>query len=254
MRPSRPAARARGRAPRRRGDSRRASMRAPRASPRRLQREHRASLAPVPATFARDERPGERPSDPRPARDRAAQRGRPRAARHLPRARPRRARLRDDARRGDVARGEESMAFVADRAGVEVVRLPACRELSAVWDPVAAWRLARIIRQVRPDVVHTHTAKAGAVGRAARCSQASALGPSSCTRSTGTCSAATSAGPDAALPAIETALARATDRLVAVSPEVRDELVGLHVAPPRSSRWSARDRARAPGVVRRRRH
>ena len=32
--------------------------------------------------------------------------------------------------------------------------------------------------------------------------------------------------------AIETALARATDRLVAVSPEVRDELVGLRVAPP----------------------
>jgi glycosyltransferase involved in cell wall biosynthesis len=32
--------------------------------------------------------------------------------------------------------------------------------------------------------------------------------------------------------AIETVLALATDRLVAVSPEVRDELVGLHVAPP----------------------
>ena len=69
---------------------------------------------------------------------------------------------------GDVARGEESMAFVADRAGVEVVRLPGLsRELSPVRDPLAAWRLARIIRRVRPDVVHTHTAKAGAVGRAA---------------------------------------------------------------------------------------
>ena len=33
--------------------------------------------------------------------------------------------------------------------------------------------------------------------------------------------------------AIETILARATDRLIAVSPEVRDELVALRVAPER---------------------
>ena len=69
---------------------------------------------------------------------------------------------------GDVARGEESMAFVAQRAGVEVVPLPGLsRELSPVRDAAAAWRLARIIRAMRPDVVHTHTAKAGAVGRLA---------------------------------------------------------------------------------------
>jgi len=133
---------------------------------------------------------------------------------------------------GEVGRGEASMAFVADRAGVEVVRLPGLsRELSPVHDAVAAWRLARIIRRVRPDVVHTHTAKAGAVGRAA----------------------ALLAGPrrpvvvhtfhghvlrgyfgragTLAFRAIETILARATDRLIAVSPEVRDELVGLGVAP-----------------------
>jgi glycosyltransferase involved in cell wall biosynthesis len=137
---------------------------------------------------------------------------------------------------GDVGRGEESMAFVADRAGVEVVRLPGLsRDLSPLRDAVAAWRVARIIRRVRPDVVHTHTAKAGAIGRVA----------------------AVLAGRPGRRPvvvhtfhghvlrgyfgragtllfrAIETVLARATDRLVAVSPEVRDELVGLHVAPAR---------------------
>src|SRR5512132_3345116 len=69
---------------------------------------------------------------------------------------------------GDVGRGEESMAFVAESAGVDVVRLRGLsRELSPLRDAIAAWRLARIIRKVRPDVVHTHTAKAGAVGRAA---------------------------------------------------------------------------------------
>lgn len=132
---------------------------------------------------------------------------------------------------GDVARGEESMAFVAERAGVEVVPLPGLsRELSPVRDALAAWRLARIIRAVRPDVVHTHTAKAGAVGRAA---------------------ALLSGGRPVVVHtfhghvlrgyfgrvgtlvfrAIETLLARFSDRLVAVSPEVRDELVALGVAP-----------------------
>jgi glycosyltransferase involved in cell wall biosynthesis len=133
---------------------------------------------------------------------------------------------------GDVGRGEESMAFVAEEAGVEVVPLRGLsRELSPVHDAVAAWRLARIIRRLRPDVVHTHTAKAGAVGRAA----------------------AVLAGPrrpvvvhtfhghvlrgyfgdvgTRVFRAIETILARATDRLIAVSPEVRDELVALGVAP-----------------------
>jgi glycosyltransferase involved in cell wall biosynthesis len=138
---------------------------------------------------------------------------------------------------GDVGRGEASMAFVADRAGVDVVRLRGLsRELSPLRDAVAAWRLARIIRKVRPDVVHTHTAKAGAVGR----------------------TAALLAGPrkpvvvhtfhghvlrgyfgragTLVFRAIETVLARVTDRLVAVSPEVRDELVSLGVA--RQERFS----------------
>ena len=138
---------------------------------------------------------------------------------------------------GDVGRGEASMAFVTERAGVDVVRLRGLtRELSPFRDAVAAWRLARIIRKVRPDVVHTHTAKAGAVGR----------------------TAALLAGPrkpvvvhtfhghvlrgyfgragTLVFRAIETVLARVTDRLVAVSPEVRDELVSLGVAP--SERFS----------------
>jgi glycosyltransferase involved in cell wall biosynthesis len=133
---------------------------------------------------------------------------------------------------GDVGRGEESMAFVAESAGVEVVPLRGLsRELSPLRDAVAAWRLARIIRRVRPDVVHTHTAKAGAVGRAA----AVLAGPRRPVvvhtfhghvlrgyfGRTGTW----------VFRAIETILARATDRLIAVSPEVRDELVSLGVAP-----------------------
>ncbi len=134
---------------------------------------------------------------------------------------------------GDVARGEESMAFVADRAGVEVVQLPGLsRELSPVRDAVAAWRMAGIIRRVRPDIVHTHTAKAGAIGRIA----ALLAGPGRRPVVVHTFHGHVLRGYFGTVGtllfrAIETALARVTDRLVAVSPEVRDELVALHVAP-----------------------
>jgi glycosyltransferase involved in cell wall biosynthesis len=134
---------------------------------------------------------------------------------------------------GDVGRGEQSMAFVAERAGVEVVRLPGLsREVSPVRDAVAAWRVARIIRRVRPDVGHTHAAKAGAIGRAA----ALLAGPGRRPVVVHTFHGHVLRGYFGTMGtllfrAIETALARVTDRLIAVSPEVRDELVGLRVAP-----------------------
>ena len=41
------------------------------------------------------------------------------------------------------------------------------REIRLLGDLRTLWTLMRLIRRVRPDVVHTHTAKAGAVGRLA---------------------------------------------------------------------------------------
>jgi glycosyltransferase involved in cell wall biosynthesis len=136
---------------------------------------------------------------------------------------------------GDVARGEESMAFVADRAGVEIVRLPGLsRELSPVRDAIAAWRVARIIRRVRPDIVHTHTAKAGAVGRVAALFAGTGRRPVVVHTFHGHVLRGYFGQAGTQLfRAIETLLAHFTDRLIAVSPEVRDELVALHVAPRR---------------------
>ena len=61
------------------------------------------------------------------------------------------------------------MAFVAEQAGRRG-RAPPRAVARAVAGPRrdGGVRLARMIRSVRPDVVHTHTAKAGAVGRARR--------------------------------------------------------------------------------------
>ena len=66
---------------------------------------------------------------------------------------------------GTLAEGEESMEYVAHELGVPVVRLPALqRELSPLADATAVRELRRTVMRRRADVLHTHTAKAGATG------------------------------------------------------------------------------------------
>ncbi|MDH4176400.1 MAG: glycosyltransferase family 4 protein [Thermoleophilia bacterium] len=133
---------------------------------------------------------------------------------------------------GDVGRGEESMEWVAEQAGVEVLRLPGLsRELSPLRDLVATIRLARIIRRVRPDIVHTHTAKAGAVGRLAALLVRPRRPVVVHTFHGHVLRGYFGAAGSLVFRAIETVLARVTDSLVAVSPEVRDELAAMGVAP-----------------------
>src|SRR5438874_10436080 len=69
---------------------------------------------------------------------------------------------------GSLARGEESMSFVAEELGVQVISIAGLhREISLLRDALAVLRLARLIRLQRPQILHTHTAKAGAIGRLA---------------------------------------------------------------------------------------
>ncbi|MDX6506810.1 MAG: hypothetical protein QOG06_1454, partial [Gaiellaceae bacterium] len=79
---------------------------------------------------------------------------------------------------GSVAHGEDSMAFVAESLGVPVVRLGEMRrDISPVRDSRAVSHLVRLIRETRPDILHTHMAKAGAVGRLAALAAGSARPP-----------------------------------------------------------------------------
>lgn len=68
---------------------------------------------------------------------------------------------------GIVPPGEDDMSYFAAAQGVRPLYLPSLgREIS--WsDVLSVWKLYRLFRRVQPDVVHTHTAKAGAVGRVA---------------------------------------------------------------------------------------
>jgi len=134
---------------------------------------------------------------------------------------------------GSLARGEDSMAFVAQRLGVAVVSVPEMeREVSLRHDARSIQRLAEIIREERPHVLHTHTAKAGAIGRAAALLAGGAHPPVVIHTFHGhVLKGYFGAGRTAFFREVERRLARVSDVLVAVSPEVRDELVELGVAP-----------------------
>jgi glycosyltransferase involved in cell wall biosynthesis len=134
---------------------------------------------------------------------------------------------------GTLAYGEESMASVSEARGVRIETLPALhREIGPLRDARAILRLARLIREQRPAILHTHTAKAGAVGRIAALLAGGARPPIVVHTFHGHVlrgyfNPVTTFG----FRTLERWLARITTALIAVSPEVRDDLVKLRVAP-----------------------
>jgi glycosyltransferase involved in cell wall biosynthesis len=79
----------------------------------------------------------------------------------------RRAGIESELIAGTVPPGEDDMSYFAAEQGVEPIMLPELTREVSPKDAVAAWKLYRLFRQLRPDIVHTHTAKAGTVGRVA---------------------------------------------------------------------------------------
>lgn len=68
---------------------------------------------------------------------------------------------------GTVPEGEENMEYFAEEHGVQPVFIEEMsRELSPK-DIVSLWKVYRRICIEKPDIIHTHTAKAGTIGRAA---------------------------------------------------------------------------------------
>jgi glycosyltransferase involved in cell wall biosynthesis len=63
---------------------------------------------------------------------------------------------------------EESSEFIVNELGLKPMYLPEMyRELNPFRDYKSYFRLRQIIKDFKPDIVHTHAAKAGAVGRLA---------------------------------------------------------------------------------------
>ena len=68
---------------------------------------------------------------------------------------------------GVVPAGEDDMNYFAESAGINPVVVPQMSREISFNDVGAIWKLYRLMRRERPDIVHTHTAKAGTVGRVA---------------------------------------------------------------------------------------
>jgi glycosyltransferase involved in cell wall biosynthesis len=68
---------------------------------------------------------------------------------------------------GVVPPGEDDMGYFAESLGVRPYVIPEMSREISPKDLVTVWKLYRLFLRERPEVVHTHTAKAGTVGRAA---------------------------------------------------------------------------------------
>ncbi len=68
---------------------------------------------------------------------------------------------------GKVPEGEDDMSYFASESGVTPLYFPEMSREISLKDAITVWKLFRMFLRERPDIVHTHTAKAGTVGRTA---------------------------------------------------------------------------------------
>ncbi len=133
--------------------------------------------------------------------------------------------------RGSEASHEGSMDHLADELGVRPLRIARMGRELGPGDVAAFLRLVRELRRFGPDIVHTHAAKAGTLGRLATLVPGRRPRPITVHTFHGHSLTGYFSRPKAALfLRIERFLARRTTRLIAVSEEVRDDLVRLGVA------------------------
>ncbi len=137
---------------------------------------------------------------------------------------------------GEVGPGEASMADVAAQYGARLETVDSLGpQLNLRADLQALRRLIRIVRSFRPHVVHTHTSKAGFLGRLAACM----IRPRPVIVHTfhGHVLEGYFNRPTQTLyRLLERGAARVTDRIVAVSQATADDLMRLRVASERRIR------------------
>ena len=74
---------------------------------------------------------------------------------------------------GSLSPGEGDMAYLAVEKGVHPIFIEALgRNISPFSDLKAFFILRKMIKRFKPDILHTHTAKAGTLGRLAALSSA----------------------------------------------------------------------------------
>ncbi|MBV9134540.1 MAG: glycosyltransferase family 4 protein [Chloroflexi bacterium] len=131
---------------------------------------------------------------------------------------------------GTTAPHEGDMLDMAAARSVRPIVLPALgREISPLDDLVSLARMVQLVRRLRPDVVHTHMAKAGTVGRlAARLCGVPLIVH---TYHGHVFHSYFSPAKTRVFVTIEKALGLGTDRIVVLGEEQRAEIASLGVAP-----------------------
>ena len=128
---------------------------------------------------------------------------------------------------GSQEASEEGSHHILDAVGVKPLILPELQREVAPWRDRGAYRrIKALIREFKPDIVHTHAAKAGAVGRMA----ASELGVKVIVHTFHGHVFHSYFGPvrTAMYKNIERFLARRSSRIIAISEKQKDELVDEH--------------------------
>ncbi|MBS1581173.1 MAG: glycosyltransferase [Bacteroidetes bacterium] len=128
---------------------------------------------------------------------------------------------------GQQEASEEGSGHILDALGVKPLILPEMQREVAPWrDRTAYRRIKRLIKEFKPDIVHTHAAKAGAVGRLA----ASELGVKAIVHTFHGHVFHSYFGHlrTTVYKNVERFLARRSSRIVAISDKQKDELVAEH--------------------------
>ena len=128
---------------------------------------------------------------------------------------------------GSQEHSEEGSHHILKSMGIEPIILPELQREVAPWRDRGAYRkIKALIRKVRPDIVHTHAAKAGAVGRLA----ASELGVKAIVHTFHGHVFHSYFGPvrTALYKNIERFLATRSSRIIAISERQEQELVEEH--------------------------
>src|SRR5690606_4694094 len=123
------------------------------------------------------------------------------------------------------------LAYLAAERGITPVYVPELgRALHPLRDLVTLIKLWRLMRRLKPDVVHTHTAKAGFVGRWA--AWLARVPVRVHTFHGHIFHGYFGAAKTRLFLALERLTARLTDRLITISPALRDELAGVYRIAP----------------------
>jgi glycosyltransferase involved in cell wall biosynthesis len=68
---------------------------------------------------------------------------------------------------GRVPPGEDDMTYFATEQGITPIIIPEMSREISPRDVIAVWKVFQLLLRERPNIIHTHTAKAGTVGRIA---------------------------------------------------------------------------------------